>query len=130
MAYITTERVSEIRKELKNLYPDFKFSISRDRFSTVRIVILEAPIPLTEKKSETVNVYWIKERKGIQKEIFTQIVEIANQGVKHYETGDYGTQPSHYVDLLVGDWDKPFKMVIRNEKNKPVFGIRLKEKKQ
>lgn len=128
MAYITTERVAEIRKELKSLFPHFKFSVSRPDHSTVKIKILEAPMMLTDKPYENVNVYHVNSIEDAEKRsIMEIIVGIASQGVKYHETGDYGTQPSHYSDVSIGYWNEPFRMVVKNSKGKPVAAFKVKE---
>lgn len=114
MAYISTERVAEIRKELKTKYPDFKFSITKRDYSTVCIVILEAPVLMTAKKYESVNVYYIKDNhEGEAGKILFDIYSICSIGVKWNETGDYGNQPSFYIDISIGQYDKPFKYIIK-----------------
>lgn len=111
MGYITSERVKEIRNELKTLFPAFKFSITREHYSTVHIAIIEAPFSMTEKEYETVNIYHISSRENSPaKDVLEKVLSIAQSGVKYYETGDYGTQPSFYVDITIGKWDKPFKL--------------------
>ena len=127
MGYITTERVAEIRKELKALFPDFKISITKESYSTVAIAILEAPLLLTEKFYEQINHYCIDSIEDeAKKSVLQKIMKVANAGVKYHETGDYGTQPSHYVSLAIGMWNRPFKMIMKNEQGKTVAGIKLK----
>lgn len=110
MGYLSAERVKEIRTQLKAEFKGFKFSITRDGWSGIKISILEAPIKMTEDKYEQVNHYHITSHyDGQVKEILLRIVSVANFGVKYYETGDYGTQPTFYVSINIGEWDKPFK---------------------
>jgi hypothetical protein len=44
MAYIEKERVAEIRTELKKLFPTFKFSVTRQNYSSVNIKIMKGDI--------------------------------------------------------------------------------------
>lgn len=128
MAYISSERVAEIRKELKATFPNYKFSVTNDNHSGVNIAILEAPIMLTDRTYEQVNVYYVRDIKDTEKRTVIEIiVGIANKGVKYYETGDYGTQPSHYTHITIGQWDKPFKMALYNEKGKTVGFVKVKK---
>ena len=66
MAYITTESVKEMRNELKTLFPvkaGWKFSVTRQHYSSVRCEILTAPIELridSERTNESVNHFWIE----------------------------------------------------------------------
>lgn len=125
MAYISTERVAAIRKELKTKYADFKFSITKRDHSTVCIVILEAPVLMTGKKYESVNVYYIADSyTGQAKEVLQGIYSICSQGVTWYETGDYGNQPSHYIDISIGQYDKPFRYLIKGANGKPLAAVR------
>lgn len=127
MGYITPQRVAEIRRQVKELYPTYKFSITRDGYSGVSITILEAPYLFTEKKYEQVNVYYVKDIKDpIKRSVVESILKIANEGVTTYETGDYGSQPSHYVYIHFGEWDRPFKLIIPGTNGKPVAAVRIK----
>jgi len=119
MAYITTERVAEIRKELKETYPNYKFSIRRERYSSIYIKILSGPIDLfiTQESRESgfasVNHYWIsdvyRDHHEI-KEILNGIYEIVNRGNRLHGSvyDDYGQTPDFYVHISIGDYDKPY----------------------
>lgn len=120
MAYKNrTERVAEIREELKREFPDFKFSIRKDGYNGVRIAILSAPINLLEGEPEgtkyvDVNHYYIDEHfKDVPavRDVLKKIYGIASRGVTYRETGDYGTQPDFYVYIKIGDSDKPFEFI-------------------
>lgn len=120
MAYKNrTERVAEIREELKREFPDFKFSIRKDGYNGVRIAILSAPINLLEGEPEgtkyvDVNNYYIDEHfKDVPavRDVLKKIYGIASRGVTYRETGDYGTQPDFYVYIKIGDSDKPFEFI-------------------
>jgi len=97
MSYISTQQVKEIRNELKKNFPTTKMSVTRRHYSGVQITILSSPIKLTDKKYQSVNHYYI-----------SKINDIASTGVTYRETGDYGTQPSHYVTISIGDYERPF----------------------
>jgi hypothetical protein len=130
MAYITTERVKEIRSEIKAAFPSFKVSVTKENHSGVAIAILEAPVLLSQTGYEQVNHYAIgREEKTDRSEVLSKITAIANNGVRYHETGDYGTQPSHYVWLSIGQWDKPFKYIVTDENKKPQIGIKIKSTK-
>lgn len=110
MGYLSAERVKEIRTQLKKEFTGFKFSVTRSHYSGVRIVILEAPIKMTDSAYVQVNEYYIESNyEGQAREILLRIRDIANNGVTYNETADYGTQPSFYIWINIGDWNKPFK---------------------
>jgi hypothetical protein len=105
----TTERVKTIRNELKNALPAFKFSVTKRHYNGVSIQILSGPAKLTEQGYENVNVYYISEQpEGVKKNVLNVINTIASEGVTYRETGDYGTQPDFYVNIKIGDYNKPY----------------------
>lgn len=110
MPYISPEEVKEKRNEIKKAFPSFKFSITCRNYSTIDVVILAAPIRLTAKEHETINPYYIHDHfTGEAKDVLQRIKDIAAKGrYTESEDGDYGTIPSFYVGLKIGDWDKPF----------------------
>ena len=105
----TTERVAEIRKQLKSEFPQIKFSITKRHYNAMTIAIMEAPCELSETGYEQVNEYWIHEHyEGVKKDILMRIKDIAFTGISYRETGDYGNQPDFYVSIHIGKWDKKF----------------------
>lgn len=111
MAYIPKERVKEIRTTLKSMFPRTKFSITNEHHSGVRIVILKSDVNF-DVDYRQVNEFYINENySGEQRMMLNTINQIASEGTTYYETGDYGTQPSHYVWITIGQWDKPFQHV-------------------
>lgn len=120
MAYIDSEQVKKIRKEIKTAFPNYVFSITREHYTGVRISILSGTEKLTEKETgyEDINVYYVESKLQTEPEragIFSKILKIANQFQRGgYETGDYGHQPDYYVTLNVGEWDKPYQLVVKS----------------
>lgn len=109
MGYITKERVSEIRETLKKEFPKTKFSITRENYSGVKIAIMESDIDFNEKYRQVNNYHLSSNYSGDQLMMLEKINQVANDGVSFHETGDYGSQPSHYVWISIGKWDKDFK---------------------
>lgn len=122
MPYISSEEVSKKRAAVKAAFPDFKFSITKDNYSSINVVILEAPFNmlLSDKSTyESVNPYrteeWYKEIPKAGK-VIRDIHAIINEGNRTIsEDGDYGRIPAFYTNIRVGDWDKPFKVVAPNK---------------
>ena len=108
MAYITTERVKEIREQLKKEFPDIKFSITRENYSGVRICIMESSIDFNCDYKQVTNYHIKNTYTGRAAEVLSRVNDIANFGVKIYDTADYGNQPDFYVWLNIGKWDKPY----------------------
>ena len=110
-----SERVKKIRERIKKEFPDYKFSITRDN-NGVRISIISAPLNFLEPEPEgtkniSVNNYYIDEHYKDYPQLrdaLKKINDIASEGITHHETSDYGRQPSFYVWISVGSWDKPF----------------------
>jgi hypothetical protein len=119
MAYITSESVKEMRNTIKNLFPakdGWKFSITREHYSSVSCSILQAPIELRVNESNTnenVNNFWINERyNGLNDkatEILTKINDVLN--LNNFDKSDIQSDyfhVGHYVTIRIGQWDKPF----------------------
>ena len=105
----STERVKEIRNQLKSEFPEIKFSVTKKDWNGVNVSIVKSPYDLTQENYEQVNHYHIANfYEGKKKEILLRVKEIANQGVNYRETGDYGTQPDFYVSINIGQWNKPY----------------------
>jgi hypothetical protein len=117
MAYITTERVAEIRKELKATFPTFKFSVTRRHHSTVAIAILAADFDFMVGENESrnylnINTSWIGEHykdQPAKRDLLQKISDIAHVG--YYNNSDPMSDYfdyAFYVDLTVGTWEKTF----------------------
>jgi hypothetical protein len=117
MGYISTEEVAKKRQQLKEAFPDYKFSVRREGYSGITVTILEGTFPFLEEdeKSKSVNVYSIDRTyadKPYTRDVLNKIYSIIDEGNKRRETGDYGTQPDFYVYLNIGESDtKPYKYV-------------------
>ena len=108
--YFVKQRAIELRTQLKELYPDVKFSITIHHHSSIHIDIMSAPEKYGFQNTGSFNVFYMEESfEGETLAMMKNIWNIANVGVKHFETGDYGTQPSFYVWMHIGKWDKKFK---------------------
>lgn len=105
-----TEKIAEIRNELKFALPNCKFSIRKNHYNSMSIYLLSSPVSF-EQDHIQVNQYHIESfYKGEQKDLLLKIKQIAFKDVTYRETGDYGTQPDFYIHLNVGKWDKPYKV--------------------
>lgn len=111
MGYIEKEKVKQIRESVKKAFPQFKFSIVWEHYSTVQIRIMQGPIDLGTKEF---NPYYPENTENqAYKEMCVKIMEIVRSiaEVKYHETGDYGTQPSYYCYIKIGKWDKPYQLI-------------------
>lgn len=107
---MTKKRANEIKAELKAKYPKIKFSITTEKWRSITIKVMSAPEAYGfQFVNRQINEQWLEECLADKAlEIMQDIKAIANEGVRYYDTADYGTQPSFYVWLGVGKWDKPF----------------------
>lgn len=129
MPYISTERVAEIRAQIKKEFPEYKFSITKDH-STVRVKILSGPIEFLVDENEMqrgygqVNHYYIHEHyKNFPEalEVLKRIDDIMNVGNGVLvEDGDYGTVPNFYTDISIGDYEKRYEVTKGKGKPAPV----------
>lgn len=116
MPYITKDQVAAKRKAIKAAFPNYKISIRNLNHSKVKATILAGPIALTQNENgyESVNHFYIKENYKDRPEVskvLQGIVDIlkADQTELTYD-GDYGSIPTFYVGLSIGDWDKAYQV--------------------
>lgn len=98
MAYISTEKVKEIRAKLKSEFPTkdgWNFSISQSNHSSLNVQIITAPIDLNVDRIEQSQIYLYCLDKYTHTDIYNRIKEISYNG-------DY------YFNLEIGKWDKDF----------------------
>lgn len=134
MGYITTEQVQKIRTDLKTSFPEFKFSVVRRDYSSVNVIILSAPVELRtdiNNKYESVNLYWLEshyEEYPAILEVLRKISDIMDQfqGAP-YETADYGSQPTYYTNLSIGNWEKTFQVSEKKSKLSKTSKIKVQE---
>lgn len=105
MPYIDKDRVKQVRDALKKKFPNVKFSVVREHFSTIKIAIMESPFSWSKGHLSLNHFYLDREENP---EFLKEVKAIANEGNKtEYFDGDYGNIPSFYLDMSVGKWDKP-----------------------
>lgn len=121
MAYITAERVKEIRDQIKKEFPGYKVSVTREHFSGVRIAIIAAPYNLLagseddKRTNITINTYYIQEHFAYNAQAQKDLLRmhaIANAG--NFDKSDLMTDYHHvgfYVWMEVGRWNKPFTVI-------------------
>lgn len=115
MPYIKPEAVAEKRKLIKKEFPNFKFSIKTENYSTIDISIMSGPIDYTPPyNGYQVNPYGIKEHfkdEPEMRDFLLRVYEIANEGNgTEVIDGDYGRVPDFYVRINIGKWDTPYEV--------------------
>jgi len=119
MPYIEKERVAQIRAQIKKEFPQYKISVTRRDHHAVSICILSAPIDMLktspDRKYEQVNQFYIAEHYQHDeqtRDVLLRIYSIANEGNgTEVEDGDYGTVPDFYVDISIGNFERPFTVI-------------------
>jgi len=123
MAYISTEKVKRIRKEVKQSFPTYKFSITREHGSSVNIHLLEADFEVENSYDQLNDFYLDRYSKDIQR-VFVKIDEIV-ENVKVNTNSNAGDPTADYPSynyfkhFTIGKWDRKYKQV----------GTRIVEKK-
>ena len=118
MPYIPTEVVKEKRKALRKMFPDWKLSVRTIHHSKISVTLVSGPIDIKFDESDwkdgyaQVNHFYIKEWYENQPELRDVLLKIKNfigneQRELVYD-GDYGSVPTYYISLNIGDWDKPY----------------------
>lgn len=118
MAFISAEEVKRIRDEIKKAYPDYKWSVTTEHNSTVRVALMESDLVFPENYIQ-VNHYYVKEHYADNpkaRDVFLKVLSII-YGVKEHVDRNAGDpyadycDCNYYVNLHVGKWDKPHKTV-------------------
>lgn len=118
MAYITAEQIADRRKQINALYPakaGWKFSITREHHSSIRVIMLIAPIQLTidpDIQHIRIHDHGIQHNERLNdagKEVWGNIEKIVNVG--NFDKSDIMTDYFHvgfYTDFEMGRWDQDF----------------------
>ena len=136
MAYISTEEVAAIRKELKKELPEYKFSVTKHHHSSVTVAFMKGPA-FAEFQSrdrytgefkddvieghEQLNHHWAMDFYGEKNGALIKKVEkiiktapVKAGGREWYDKSDAMTDyfdTAYYMNIHVGKWDKPYEVV-------------------
>ncbi len=113
-AYVSNEKMDQVKKDLKSTFPEFKFSIRKRDLMSVNVSILSGPISLTDNPDgyEQINQYQIKNRFKDKPEVanfLQQVHDIMDKG--NHDNSDLMTDyhdVGFYTHLEIGQWDKPY----------------------
>ena len=116
MPYITAETVKQKRQAIRKAFPEYKISVRKEHHSSIRVVIQSGPLNLladnTARGHMPINHFYVKEHYANYpdvRDVLSRIVDIAKEGQRQESyDGDYGSIPSYYVDIHVGEWDKHY----------------------
>tara|TARA_R110000765_G_scaffold131250_1_gene229740 strand:+ start:223 stop:651 length:429 start_codon:yes stop_codon:yes gene_type:complete len=138
MAYINAAETKAIRKELKEKFPNHKFSVKIGAGNlSVSVSVVEGPAFLQEeaqwnhveekfvapdlnKDHTSINEYWLENHYPKNAKFFKEVVDIiktapfkAGVGDLWFDKSDMMTDYAHiayYIYLHVGQWNKPFQI--------------------
>lgn len=113
MGYISSEDVKKIREKIKEKYGDkYKFSVTTQHNSTVNICIMEGVKDFTNPNYDRNDHSYGREKQYTKAyyELEEKLLDVCREvnQPSYYETGDYGTQPSYYKYVQLGQWDKEY----------------------
>ena len=112
MAYVTAEQTRNLKKRLKQTFPNLKINVRNEHYSVAQITIAEGNIDfsdiLEDYKYLQINGYY-PDWYGKHSKIIKKILDIANEG--NHDHSDHMTDyfdVGWYVRLDIGSWDKPY----------------------
>jgi len=119
MAYMNQEKKKAIAAELKKVMPkDWKYSLSVSNHSAITMKIRSAPVVLPENEYNEdyldLNVYHWENSKLLELNPEVRpIIDASLRALNHgnWDNSDVMTDyfdKGHYVNLLFGEWGKPF----------------------
>jgi hypothetical protein len=132
MAYLNAQDVAQIRKELKETFPKFKFGVRKDNGMAVRVTIKSGPTDFssifkdeyaTKKQYAQINTYHIGTFYGEHAPFLSQVLDIVKtapsrgegfrKGEGWYDRSDAMTDYfdcAYYIDINIGAWDQPYEV--------------------
>ncbi len=116
MAYVSQSDKKELASGIKAVLKKYKMkaSIAVRNHSTLCVNIKSGVIDFdTRDGYDDVNVYWIdKHYSGIARDFLNELLD-AMKGPKYFNNDDTMTDyfsRSHYTDINVGKWNKPYEL--------------------
>lgn len=136
MAYISTEEVAAIRKQLKAEMPEYKFSVKKCHHSSVTVAFMKGPAWETFQSRdrytgemhddamddhEQLNHVWAENFYGEKNAAIIKKVEkiiktapVKAGGREWYDDSDSQSDyfdTAFYMSIHIGAWDKPYQVV-------------------
>lgn len=121
MAYVSQEMKKELTPAIKAILKKYglKGSLSVNNRSTLVLTLQSGKIDFDQDAVNgeafcQVNTYWTDSHyKGKAKQFFAEVIS-AMKGPKYFDHSDSITDYfhcSHYIDINLGRWDKPYQLV-------------------
>ena len=140
MAYVSKQDKAELAPAIKAVLKkyDMKGSISIRHYSTLVVKIKQGAIDFADYFTHgegyiQVNEYWIDSHyQGIHKAFLSELL-VAMKGTKYYNNDDAMTDyfdRSHYTNIYIGAWDKPYAFVRGTKINVSDLSLRADPSKE
>ena len=133
MAYCNAQDVAQVRKELKETFPNFKFGVRKRDHHAISVTIKAGPTDFSSlfdkdeysKKRQyiQVNGYHIDSFYGEHAPFLKQVQQIIktapargegyHKGTGYYDRSDAMTDyfdTAYYIDINIGSWDQPYEV--------------------
>jgi len=132
MAYLNAADVAQIRKELKETFPRFKFGVRKRDGMAVAVTVKSGPTDFSsifkdeysqKRGYAQINGYHIDSFYGEHAPFFNKVQEIIKtapargdgfrKGEGWYDRSDAMTDyfdTAYYIDITVGAWDQPYEV--------------------
>ena len=129
MAYINKEQVKQIRESLKKEFPEIKFSVRKENYSSVHVTILKSPYNFSDlpnyRSDSSTSVNHFRVPDCVHRRMFEKILMIIKTGSdrKWFDKSDSMTDYFHvafYIHLYVGHWEKGYEMISMEEARKQI----------
>lgn len=121
MAYISSEEVKKVREAIKKEFPEYKWSITKEHYTSIIIALMEADFEVKDDE-KYINEHHLDDHKNESiKRIFLKVKEILFATVKYHNNSDAMTDyfdVAYYYDFQIGKWNKPYRRV-KMKKDKP-----------
>lgn len=129
MAFINKDQVKQIREALKKEFPEIKFSVRKENYSSVHVTILKSPYNFSDlpnyrpDSATSVNHFYVPD--CVHRRMFEKILMIIKTGSdrKWFDKSDSMTDYFHvafYIHLYVGHWEKGYEMISMEEAKKQI----------
>jgi hypothetical protein len=124
MAYIDTSEVKQIREALKKNFPNLRFSVVREHYSSVKVRIMKGDVDFSDLDGYednghvTLNPYRIDidDSYDGHTALFRKIVDTIKNGSDHkwYNNSDAMIDyfdTAFYIHFSIGRWDRPYQLL-------------------
>jgi len=117
MAFVSQDKKKELAPQIKSVLKKYgmKGTIAVRNHMSLVVTLTEGVIDFeVDRDNFQVNPYWVsKHHTGVARDFLVELVD-AMRGKDFYDNTDIMTDyfdVSHYIDIDVGRWNKPYRVV-------------------